>query len=115
MPMFTTILCRCGTAIGFEKSNSFISTGATSLRKRSFSRGVSFALWRATPGAACASCDPPFFSFLSFAINSALSYQLLALVQCRSALLANSYFAVAAHFVPNAYRAAGGAHQLHLR
>src|SRR3954470_19535952 len=112
--MLTTILCRCGTAMGLSRLNSFISTGATSLRKRSFRRGVSFALWRATTGARCSSCcAPPFFSLFSLAI---FSLQLLAFfIQRGSAFLAHPDLAVSLHSMADAHRTATRTYQLHLR
>ena len=74
-PMFTTILCSRGTAIGFLRSSSFISAGAISFSNRERSRGRSFALCRATCRdlAACFSGCLPFFSF-SFAISVTFSH-----------------------------------------
>src|SRR5579859_1711766 len=68
-PMFTTILCNRGTAIGFFSSNSFMSAGATSFWNFSFSRAVIFLsaissafLSRSRSGYRCVN----YFSFSSF-------------------------------------------------
>src|SRR5579864_495777 len=99
--------------MGFFSSNSFISAGATSLRKRSFRRGVSLALCRATSGARCSSCAaPPFFSFLSFAIT-----QLSALLAGNvvAALLADPKLLVTMDSMSHSDWPATWTYKLHLR
>src|SRR5215469_5191480 len=73
--MLITILCRWGTAIGLEISNSFISAGATSFWNRCFRREPSFRLargfWLEGAAASAACC---FFGFACFsAISSTQS------------------------------------------
>src|SRR5260370_16766219 len=55
------------------------------------------------------------FVFFVFRHKFSLSRHPLGLIERRSALLANSYFAIATDFMPNPHRPAGCTNQLHLR